>query len=412
MQDGPKAKSTVFWLTAAAGVAGLLTIGFLVGSFFNKPAKPEEEDKPPVVTPVGTTVERKEVPNLPPPPKPVPEEIRVRESLKEGRTYITTTRGTVVMRATDKDWGLTSVCTVNYHFTATIERTIEKNDGLEITELRYFKEVKSLKLDTTLQSARLDLGPAGDLLIGGMSLLINPAATPLLFGAKKKVEGSELSGVLKALGAESALVNRFMASDPSAKMFTSAASLQGKKVRLVYRNDPDGTGRGVRSVTAVEGEMTEDERAFHMASSVLSDALIFPNTGLLIGDSWPVDGSDLIGLMDPTLLAHTKGTVQFERGPDQAGLPGKAGRFATLKATSGEITFHQFDAKAEQFGHFRPTGTLYYSLTDDYIVKGTLKGSGRMTVRSRDHMLFEARTDREPEIQVDYQCTFRDPPAK
>jgi hypothetical protein len=311
------------------------------------------------------------------------------------------------MRASDKDWGFATVCNLNYAFVAIVDRTIEENDGHIIQELRHFKEVKSLKLESNLESARLELGSAGDFMFGGLVLAVRPSSFPWFVETKRKIEETNLRDFLAALGADRQLTAAFVQKDPMAKAFTAVGGLQGKKVRLVYRNDSEPTKRGVIRVTPVEGNMTSEERAFHFASSLLSDSLIFPDADVTKGDEWDVDGVNFIGLIDPSLLAYVDGSIKMMRAADQL-LPGRSGRFPVLRVKDGELTFHKADTKAEQVGYFRPTGDLWFSTSDQIVVQGRLKGAGKMEAWSKDHLLFEARSDREPTMQVEYSCTIQD----
>src|SRR5262249_8302750 len=157
-------------------------------------------------------------------------------------------------------------------------------------------------------------------------------------------------------------------------------------IRLVYRNDPDVSRRGVIQVTPVVGEMSDDERAFHFSSSLLSDTMIFPDTELKVGDTWSVDGINFMGLIDPSLLAYTDGQVTLQREKDEL-LAGRSGRFIRLKAVGGELVFRKSDSRAEQEGYFKPSGEIYFSAADQVVVKGRLKGAGKMFARSKDHLL-------------------------
>src|SRR4051794_16399948 len=83
-----------------------------------------------------------------PPPEPAPCKVgdpdRVRQVLRPGKTYKTHTMGALHMRGEDKDWGLSTVVTINYAFEALVDRQIESNDGVTIVELRHFRDLRSL----------------------------------------------------------------------------------------------------------------------------------------------------------------------------------------------------------------------------------------------------------------------------
>src|SRR5438445_7555442 len=85
-----------------------------------------------------------------PPARKVGDPDRVRQVLRAGKTYKTHTKGTLRVRGEDKDWGLSTVVTINYAFEAIVDREIESNDGVTIVEIRHFRDVRSLKIDTRL----------------------------------------------------------------------------------------------------------------------------------------------------------------------------------------------------------------------------------------------------------------------
>jgi hypothetical protein len=262
--------------------------------------------------------------------------------------------------------------------------------------------VKSGKVETDLESFRIDLGATGDFILGGIALL-KPDALLAATGATKVINSTDLSKLLKATGLAEKFVDDVVKRDPRIQAVTSAGSLEGKTVRLIYKNDEEGDVQ----VIPVKGTLTVDEQRFLASSVLLADSLIFPDMGVKQGEHWKADGMYFIGLIDPSLMARTEGKVELMRGPDVKP-PARSGQkqeCVQITVVGGELNFRESNAKAEQVGFFRPQeGEMIFSPQDQIFIQGHLKGRGKLTIKSKDHILFEARSDREPELTIHYSC--------
>ena len=385
---------TLTILLCASGVLLLIILAFLI-SVRSHSDKPEDSTKAPIVT-TGATVERSSLADPPPAPKAVPNPDRVRQNLREGKTYVTHTKGTLHVRGEDKDWGVTTVVTINYSFEALIDRVIESNDGTTIVEVRHFRDVRSLKIDTRLEDLRLDLGEAGEPLLMTLAAFSPEAAI-----AVNALNGQSLKSVLSALRWTGASPETIAGLDKSAaKAFAKVESLNGKSVRITFTN-----GGGVQKVEVLKGEMTDAEKNYHFQSSLLSDALIIPDVEIKEGNRWSVDGSNFANLMDPGLLAQTSGEVVLERAPDHL-VEGKLCRH--LKTAGGRILLDGSTKREGRLGHFEPEGDLYFSTEDQVIIKARLRGKAKLEKFSKDHLLFEARMRQMPELDLIYTCRVTD----
>lgn len=414
----------LLWLAISAGAALLVMAGFLGGVVWNPRTaeqkkgpeetkadeKKDDKGKPKAAIPVeapalkeGEKKKRSELPEPPPPPKPVTDEVRVRQNLIPGKTYVVNSHGALSMRGRDKDWGISTTITINYGFDSEVLRTIESNDGNKVVERRTFKRVRSLKLNTALEDVRLDIGPTGTLLLGGVALL-NPSALPVALSVNRFI-GKDIKDPLSLVGLDQTIINSILSRDPSARMFTKLSILEGKVVRLTY----DNSARDCQ-VEAVNGTMSDEELRFHASSVLLADSLIIPDLEVRKGEVWKVDGMNFAGLMDPTLLAQTEGDVYLRREGDElvAGKKQRCVRISIMKEKpTGDrctLTFKQSDRKAEQIGWFRPTGGMLFSPEDQIIIESKLEGEGSFTRVSKDHLLFEARSERSPHMKLHYRC--------
>lgn len=377
----------------------LVLLGFLLGSGWNKPSPEAKEKDNPAPTPTGPS----RLSAQPPPPPPVRDDLRVRESLKPRRTYRVSTRLGFHMRGTDHDWGvLNSTITVNYWADAAIDRKIESNDGKTIVELRTFRKVASRKLDTKLEDVHIDLGAAGDFLLGGVALL-KPEAAPFVGAARSLLEGRNLSAFLQFMGLSNDFVSDLVERDPRIRAVTAVGSLQGKTVRLTYRNEEGG---GVQ-VDPVEGALTEDEKRFLASSVLLADSLIFPDVTVKVGDTWEADSMYFIGLIDPSMMLRPEGKLKLGRGPDVAppARTGQKQKCVKINVLGGALNFHESSSRAEQVGHFYPQkGEMLFSPQDQIFIHGFFHGKGKLTITQKDHILFQARSKREPDLKVYYSC--------
>lgn len=388
-------KNLLLGLSATTCVVLLIIVAFLAGRLGRDDGghEPGPDDEP--VGP-GTV---KEVIN-PNPPAPVQNPDRVRQNLQPGKTYITHTKGTLHVRATDKAWGIEEVVTVNYAFEARIDREIESNDGTTIVELRHFRDVRSLKVLTQLEDIRLDLGPAGDLLIAGLSLFQDPA-TEIAAGTIAALDGQSTKPLLNALRWAGISPEELTGLDERSKIFASVDRLSGKSVRLTYVD-----GVGVIKLEPVEGEMTLAEQEFHTSSVLVSDSLIIPNVDIEPGIRWTVDGSNFANFLDPSLLACTSGEVTLERSEGDYIAQNKT--CTHLQVVGGRIYLDASDAKKGSIGWFEPRGSLDFSPDDQVIIQAKLQGTAKLEEFSTDHLLFETRMRRMPEIEIVYTCRVED----
>src|SRR5262249_37188997 len=160
---------------------------------------------------------------------------------------------------------------LNYAFEAVIDREIEKNDGKEIVEVRHFRDLRSLKVETRLEDVRIHLGPAGDFLAKALAL-IQPEGTPNATGIVSALDGVSMKGMRSSLRWSGIAPEKLLGMDDKAlKAFVMVDNLSGKSVRLTYVD-----GNGVVQLQPVKGAMTQQERDFHIASVLCSDSLIVP----------------------------------------------------------------------------------------------------------------------------------------
>jgi hypothetical protein len=351
--------------------------------------------------PPGNTVDVK-----PLPPKEAPQVVRntdlVRQRLQPGKTYSTLLRGTIHSVGTDANWGIESVVGINYAFEAQIDREIVDNDGEVIVEVRHFRDVRSLKIDTDLKDFRLKLGDARYPVLLAVGSVWPEAA--FVVARLDGMSSKPVLDLLKACGVDVASLTG--AKSRVFKTFTQFDGLTGKSVKIVYWNKPDRTG--IIQLVPVEGGMTESEQFLHEHSALLSDALIFPEKKQ-VGDSWKVEGKNFSNLIDPGLRAAVGGELELSRRADRT-VDGK--KVSVLMADAGRLELNSSDAKQGQLGWFEPRGEMLFSPEEQAIVKAEMTGKGLLEHVSRHHLLFKTEMKQSPEIAVVYSCRVIDTPVK
>ena len=355
-----------------------------VGGSDSKPRAEGPASSPPVVAD-GQEVRRADLPAPPKSPIPLDDPTRIRETLREGKTYSVIVKAGIESRAEDKAWWRKEVIHLAYVAEMKVDRTIESNDGRRVVELRHFVTSRNAKLLCDVEDATIDLGAPGALVLGAISYL-KPEAGIAVTLAKPVAEAILRHGAKEAARSE------------ATRAFAHVDSLSGKKVRIVYVD-----GVGVESILPVGCTLTAEERDFVAGTAILSDCYIWDLKKAPM-ERWRVDGAQLSGLVDPSLRGSTEGMIGFIREADvrEGGRP-----YATLRIEGGTLTIDTSDASRRRLGSFAPEGTLKFSLVDKIVERASLTGRFTIDEVSTDHILFETSFKARPTLTVEYSCSIR-----
>lgn len=336
----------------------------------------------PVVTD-GQTIQRRDLAAPPKSPKPLDDPNRIKETLQAGKTYGVVLKAGLDSRVEDKAWGVKEVVSLAYAAEMQIDRIIEKNDGKKIVELRHFVNARNVKVLCNVERVTIDLGTPGTLLLGALEYL-QPGTTGVVSVAKPIAEG------ILGYGAQEA------AQSEATKAVAHVESLSGKKVRITYVD-----GVGVESIEPVGCSLSQDESDFVFGTAILSDCYIW-DMKKAPKEQWKVDGSQLSGLIDPSLRGRTAGEINFIRDAD-----GQEGDrpYAILRIEGGALTIDSSDTSTRRIGSFEPRGTLRFSLSDKIVEQAKLGGLFVVDEVSTDHILFETSFHSRPKLTVEYACT-------
>jgi hypothetical protein len=379
-------------------VCSLLLIGVLIGLFaVNLTRFPPPPPPPEVETQPGTTVKVPELPSPPPVPKAVNDPARIQQNLVAGKTYTVRTRGTLNVHAEDSDWGLSKVVTINYAYTLRVDRNIISNDGKTIVEERKFSDGNQIKIASTLDNLKLDLGDSWQkwaLAIAALNPKVRVAAAML-----EAIDGVSLMPLVQVLSLVGVKADEIVGAQAQTKAFAVANSLNGKTVRIVYED-----GKGVLELTPTKGVMTDDERDLHCSSGLLSDSLIFPNTKIEVNQVWTVDGSNFANILDPSMLVSASGDIQLRRKNDHKDANGNVFAVIGVDRGAGRIMLKRLSGKHDSMVYFDPEGTMSYSLDDSIITHAKLHGTGKLDHFSKNHLLFKTRMKQQPTLEMEYSC--------
>lgn len=380
------------------GVIGLMT-GILVtllilvvilvtrrGGDGSRPAPPgPSPTRPAPVDAVGQTSQRTELPAPHKSPKPIDDPERIKETLREGKTYSVVLKAGLDARVEDKAWGVKQVVNLAYAAEMHVDRTVETNDGKRVVELRHFLTSRNVKLLYDVEGVTIELGAPGVLLLGVLDSL-RPGATEVVALAKPIAES------ILGYGAQAA------GQSAATKAVAHVDTLSGKRVRITYVD-----GFGVKAIEPVGCTLTRDEFDFVAGTAVLSDCYVW-DLKKAVGERWKVDGAQLSGLLDPSLRGAAEGEIGFIREADGQE---NGRRFAVLRVEDGDLTVNSSDASTRRIGNLTPRGAMRYSLADRVVEHARLVGRFQIDEVSTNHVLFETRFKSRPTLAVEYACSVR-----
>lgn len=206
-----------------------------------------------------------------PPEKPINDPALIRQSAQEGKTYDIILKLGVEGEGSAEDWGVRQDCSIVFYSEAHILRTIEKNDGKRIVELRRIASCKQTKLHAKVKNVRINMGLPGVLVLGAIE--------------------EAIPGTTSAVEFLQPFVEKILASSSQSGMDEKVANLQkrvdslsGKTVRIEY---VDGVGV-TEPPTPIGCELDESEKDFLMRTASLSDCYLFPDHAVKVGDHWSV----------------------------------------------------------------------------------------------------------------------------
>ena len=323
------------------------------------------------------------------PPEPVEDPDRVREALKEGRTYRAEVTFDLTAVAEDTDWGTTAALTHAYGGNAVVLRTVESNDGSTVVERRTFERVATAKLMTTVEDVRFELDGFGT----------------LAAAVADKFAPGVAATVTRALPFAEMIVGpayQQAINDSNSKMRAHVDSLSGKTVRITYVD-----GRGVTNLEPIDCTLSPAEENYLYTTAVLTDCHILPED-VDVGDRWEISGRELAVMLDPTWRAVPSGELAAVRLADKNAPGDETLAVVEVWGTLELDSSTKGDARVGTFSIDRDGGRMEVSQTEGHVKRGSLAGTGVLETLSKDHILFPARFRSEPRLRFEYRCELLD----
>ena len=382
MAPSPTSRSPIVWLLGAV-IALLLAL--LLVLLFQRPEGdgPGQSSKFRTIK-AGESMSRDELSNAPKAPKKIDPD-RIAAVARVGRTYESLLKGSMDARASNREWGVTTTMFMQHLFECALDRTIEKNDGDTIVEVRHYKTIRSSVVTAEVEEVKFEFGTPGSFALDCLNF-VQPGSSVVF----------ETIQPLAVYFAKNAYQSQL---DEYATVRGAVDSLSGKKVRITFTN-----GVGVARVEPIGFELNPDEYQFVFATAVLADYFIMPDQKIAPGANWSVDSDNFTGFLDPSLRGKASGAVTITRVENTTAGGHQA---AVLEMNDGRIVIDSTTPKQYEIGKFIPRGRLIFDLEDEFVASGELAGDIDIRTVSRDHILFETRYETRPVIKVNYTCRLR-----
>ncbi|MDW8224273.1 MAG: hypothetical protein RMJ82_15130, partial [Gemmatales bacterium] len=325
----------------------------------------------------------------PPPPPTVGRPDRLRDILQEGKTYDVITTADLTAPVRSKEWGFTTTVQMAYRAEMHMRRTIEKNDGRRIVELRKIMDCRMLKATSNVD-VRFNSTEPGVLVLRILDDLLTKGTVTQIAAL-----------VIQPICAVAAGVVQDEITDANTKASAWMDSLSGKTVRIVFED-----GQGVVSLEPVGCTLSQEEQDFLFTAAVITDAFLMPDVSSAPGTTWDVDGSAFSDFLPPSWRGTPRGTLRIirERDFQEGGI-----KYAMLALDKGTIIVNATDQTKTRLASLTPRGTLKYNITDGHIETAELNAEGSMEEASRDHLLFETRFETSPRVRLTYRCRIVNP---
>jgi hypothetical protein len=343
---------------------------------------PPETDGPPLVQ-SGQVVVAENQGRQPKWLKPINSPERVRQVLEQGKTYHMLTKGGFVAPLEPAEAGAPKRW-LAYVFETLVHRTIEKNDGFRVVEVRHFENMGMVKLLVDAEEISLDLGPVREQILGPRGLLVEDEA-PVSLSAK-----SVGDAILSA-------VDRPAAESPGARAFGCANSLSGKTVRITYAD-----GIGVESVEPIGCTLIRPDVRLLFRTPVLADCYILPRPESLPGRKWKVDARQFTGLVELGQRVVPSGRMCLQKEPGDGS--SDPGRVALRMEDESAWDLFRLDGCRGRVGDHSVKGTMVYRLDGDFMKRVDLRCPIYPLYISQDWFLFDDVFLGEPVMTVSHDC--------
>lgn len=344
----------------------------------------------------------------------------VMETRPAGRSYLTQVNVKLEGRASHADWGLGGGGNVTFAASMAYKSDILENDGLTVVERRAYQTMAGTLVAGVDRMRFQFLNPrmARDTLIYFLASEW-PGAAPAANRAMDWILG-ELGVTLTEKDIQ--FNEKIILTRKDRQLFVSARldSIAGKTFLITYRND----GTGIQTVEPEYGAaMLPEEERLIRGGCYLFDAAFLGDEVRKEGDRWTINAGVFGNLLAGALHGQPTGQLGLVRRPDQRrpDATGEVRDHIMLEiepATTADVTLRQLVRREQhmtyeesgkirgltgqaQFIHI-PADEKTNRPTEMYLHLLRAKGLADLQTRSRDHLLFEARFEASPTVEIEY----------
>ena len=321
---------------------------------------------------------------------------RLIQTYTAGKSYRSIVQVSLTSRGTSKDWGIAANNSFAYVGEMMVDRTIESNDGTKMVLTQEFPAAKTMTAVTQVEGIRIELPPAGTLILEGLGQASAMVGLPPLPPGWSVVGVNSANAVL-----ENSLAKKLITTatrDNNAKIFRFVDSIEGKRMKVEFIN-----GQGMTNVIPLGGSLTGDEVDLVRLMNYSCDATILPQDSKP-GDTWTLRGADLMTLLDTSMKGVPIGVVTAQRLADKIVGDRTVARIEIIKGVLDLVSTTHKDVTNATWA---PRGTLDFDFKDHIITSAELDGELIIQKRSSDHLIFEASWSQKPKYKVVYHSEVR-----
>lgn len=270
---------------------------------------------------------------------------------------------------------------VAFVFDLAIRRHIESNDGAQVRAVVEFPRAAAAKLLTS----------AEPLVLADFTDRARPLPFPelggLAPGEAALIPAERIARAILADGADE------VARCSTSRGFLQREALAGNRVAITYRD-----GRGIESITPLDGPIGWHEVLFLLWSGLVCEAALLSATDAGDAVSWTCDSHLLGGLLAPSMRAMPVGAIWLSPGPIEGFMPATTPRELRVRAAAGSGG----EGSASP-GLSSPEGIIRFAEDGPWIASATMQWTMAGERLHGDALLFESHWIEPPRIVVHYR---------
>ncbi len=185
--------------------------------------------------------------------------------------------------------------------------------------------------------------------------------------------------------------------DADVEFAAKVTELAGSKLQITY-----DVKLGITQIVVLSGKPLPKETLESIAchSSLLMDYYLFPATNKKVGDSWPVDASEIASLVSDGVGIGASGQLTVTRKPD---VERDMQPLAQLELSGGNIFLEADDEGFRRQATLTPIGSeILFNVADKLVHQAKAKWRATDTKFSTNHLLFGTKVMHDVEMESFY----------